>query len=74
MGQLDHDERVRRGEPDADLDACARAVMDAAFRVHRVLGPGFLESVYEEALAMELELRYLSFERQVPVDILPRRA
>ena len=41
-------------EPDARVDALARAVLDAAFEVHRHLGPGFLESVYEEALTAEL--------------------
>ena len=52
-------------EPDARVDALARAVLDAAFEVHRHLGPGFLESVYEEALTAELELRDVAFARQV---------
>jgi len=40
-------------------------VIGAAIEVHRVLGgPGLLESVHEEALAEELSLRDLSFERQ----------
>ncbi len=43
----------------------AREVIGAAIEVHRVLGPGFLESVYEEALAVELEARCMPFERQV---------
>jgi GxxExxY protein len=43
-------------------------IVDAAIEVHRVLGgPGLLESVYEEALALELELRGLAVERQVVV-------
>jgi len=37
--------------------------------VHRILGPGFLESVYEEALAIELELRGVSFERQKTISV-----
>ena len=40
------------------------AVVGAAMEVHRVLGPGFLESVYEAALAHELTLRGISFEQQ----------
>ena len=52
-------------EPDAHVDALARTVLDAAFEVHRHLGPGFLESVYEEALTAELELRDVTFARQV---------
>ncbi|GMV13490.1 MAG: hypothetical protein AMXMBFR56_17140 [Polyangiaceae bacterium] len=52
-------------EPSERLDELARAVVDAALEVHRVLGPGFLESVYEEALAVELQHRGIPFERQV---------
>ena len=37
--------------------------------VHRHLGPGYLESVYEEALAIELDLRGLPFERQKPIGV-----
>jgi GxxExxY protein len=39
----------------------------AAIKVHRVLGPGFLEAVYEQALAHELAMRQIPFERQVPL-------
>ena len=44
-------------------------VIDAAIAVHMALGPGFLESVYENALAVELEARGISFERQKPIRI-----
>ena len=47
----------------------ARAVIGAAIEVHKLLGPGFLESVYEEALAVELDIRGVAFERQRPVSI-----
>ena len=56
-------------EPPKELDAIANAVIGAAFEVHRVLGPGFLESVYEEALAIELKLRGIHFERQKTMDV-----
>ncbi len=43
--------------------------MKAVFEVHNTLGPGFVESVYEEALAYELELREIPFERQKAVTV-----
>jgi GxxExxY protein len=46
-------------------------IIDAAVEVHRVLGgPGLLESIYEEALAVELSLRGCVVERQVPVPVI----
>src|SRR5260370_39193192 len=39
-------------------------IIAAAIRVHKELGPGFLESMYEEALAIELAAAGISFERQ----------
>jgi GxxExxY protein len=44
-------------------------IIGAAIRVHRELGPGFLESVYEEALCIELVASGLKFARQVTVDV-----
>lgn len=48
----------------------SNAVIGAAIEVHRTLGPGFLESVYEEAMAIELAERAVSFSRQVPVAVV----
>ena len=56
-------------EPDQELDRSASAVLAAAIEVHRLLGPGFLESVYERALCVELELRNLPYCRQVPIAV-----
>jgi len=42
-------------------------IIGGAIEVHRTLGPGLLESVYEECLAMELGLRGLRVQRQLPV-------
>lgn len=47
-------------------------IIGAALRVHQELGPGFLESLYEEALAVELRLLGLVFERQKPVPVFYR--
>lgn len=44
-------------------------MVDAALEVHRILGPGLLESVYEQALSVELGLRAVRFARQVPVAV-----
>ena len=56
-------------EPSAELDDLAHRVIGAAIEVHRFLGPGFLESVYEEALCVEFALRGIRFARQVPVSV-----
>jgi len=44
-------------------------IIGAAIEVHRVLGSGFLESVYEEALCYELDRKSLPYERQTSLDI-----
>ena len=44
-------------------------IIGAAIRVHRVLGPGYLESIYEEALSLEMTAIGLSFERQFRVEV-----
>jgi GxxExxY protein len=45
-------------------------IIGAAMEVHRNLGAGFLESVYEESLAIEFELRKIKYERQKPVNVM----
>ena len=45
------------------------AIMGAAIEVHRELGPGFLEAVYQEAMEAELRERKIPFEAQKPVEI-----
>jgi GxxExxY protein len=47
-----------------------QAIIGAAIEVHRVLGPGLLESAYEECLCHELSLRGLSFKRQVELPVV----
>lgn len=45
------------------------AILDASLKIHRKLGPGLFESVYETPLAVSLERRGLHVERQVPVSV-----
>jgi len=48
----------------------AREIVDAAYKVHTALGPGLLESVYEAAMAHELQKRGLPVNRQVPLPVV----
>ena len=63
------DARVAR-EPETQINAIASAVIKAAVEVHRILGPGFLEAVDEQALGFELALRGIPFARQPAVPIV----
>jgi GxxExxY protein len=51
-----------------------REILGAAFEIHTALGPGFLETIYEEALAHELALRGMQFQRQVRLPIYYKTA
>jgi GxxExxY protein len=51
------------------MDEIATTVVDAAIEVHRTLGPGYVESIYENAMAVELELRGIPFARQPQFDV-----
>ena len=48
-------------------DKVTEKIIGAAIEVHRILGPGLLESIYEEALCHEFHLRDIQYERQVDV-------
>ncbi len=52
------------------LERLARVIVDAGLKVHRALGPGLLESVYEHCLAHELERRSLGVRHQVVLPII----
>ena len=52
-----------------DIDAISGDVVDSAVRIHKKLGPGLLESVYETVLAADLERRGHKVDRQKAVDI-----
>ena len=51
-------------------DELTEKIIGAAIEVHKILGPGLLESIYEEALCYEFELQGIQYERQVPADVI----
>lgn len=51
-------------------DSLTKAIIGAAIEVHRILGPGLMEIIYEKALCHELELRRLSYRTQVEIDAI----
>ena len=53
-----------------DINDITYAINGAVFEVNRVLGAGFLEKVYENALLIELKRRGLKAENQVPIRVL----
>ncbi len=53
-----------------DSHQLTHEIIGAAIEVHRLLGPGLLESTYEECLGHELTLRKLGVQRQVPVPVV----
>lgn len=48
----------------------SKIIVDSAIKIHRVLGPGLLESVYEAALAYELEMHGLRVVKQQPIQVV----
>lgn len=60
-------QRQRESE---EKDPRTSPIIGAAIEVHRQLGPGLLESAYEECLCHELHLRGMTFERQVDLPVL----
>jgi GxxExxY protein len=53
-----------------EADPLTREIIAAAIEVHKSIGPGLIESIYEEALCYELYLRGLEFQRQIGVDVV----
>jgi GxxExxY protein len=53
-----------------ELDEASNRIIGAAIEVHRHLGPGLLESIYERALVHELRLRGMSVQQQVAVSVM----
>ena len=57
-------------EEDSKLEDVARIVVDAGLKVHRQLGPGLLESIYEHCMEHELLARGMDVRRQVPLPVV----
>lgn len=53
----------------ADIERMATMAVDACYAVHTELGPGLLESAYEGCFARELDLRGISYQRQLAVPL-----
>lgn len=51
-------------------DSITQSIIGAAIEVHKTLGPGLIESIYEEALCYEFQLRGIAYQRQLAVDVL----
>ncbi|MDP6543532.1 MAG: GxxExxY protein [Phycisphaerae bacterium] len=60
---------IGRNSVSAELNDASGKIIGAAIEVHRHLGPGLLESIYEQALVHELCLRGMAVQQQVPVSI-----
>ena len=59
-------------EPDPALNRVTNAIIGAAIAVHRELGPGHLEAVYQKALAIEFDYRGIAYERELAVTVTYR--
>jgi GxxExxY protein len=68
---MSHGLKIHRGDAEARrLDEISDAVIGACIEVHKHLGPGLLESAYEECLCHELSMRGIPFERQKPLPVI----
>ena len=54
---------------DAEGEAIVTEAIDCGMVVHRVLGPGYKERIYDDAMCLELDSRGLKFERQKPIEV-----
>lgn len=52
------------------MDELTEKIIGTAIEVHSILGPGLLESIYEEALCCEFDLRSIKYQKQVECDIV----
>ena len=52
-----------------EVEEVVTKVVDVGFTVHKVLGPGFKEKIYERAFCLELDSRGLKFESEKPIEV-----
>ena len=52
---------------DINVDDVSKEIVDSIFNVHKTIGPGYLEKIYEDCLCIEFEKRKISFQRQYPI-------
>ena len=71
-GGKDMNQESRKTGKELRSNQVTQRIIGAAIDVHRELGPGFLESVYEEALAVEFALKGIAFVRQKPIALFYR--
>lgn len=67
---IEHDEERMYESIPTQVEEIATRVLDAAFAVHRALGPGLLESVYESCMCHELSKAGIPFQRQLSLPII----
>ena len=62
---------LMQGRSNAEIieNTIGTSILEAAIEIHRSLGPGLLESVYEQILAHELKTKGLTVQTQVPISI-----
>jgi len=61
---------LNQNQSNLNEEEIGKIILDSAFKVHTTLGPGFLESVYEAALTIELSKHGLLVERQKPISVV----
>jgi GxxExxY protein len=63
--------RMRVASPlPAETERVMTQIIDCAMRVHKALGPGFLESIYQKAMHVELSKARLMFESEKPIEVM----
>jgi len=65
--EIDREHALSTGDEKDSANKITSEIIGAAIEVHKVLGPGLLESAYEECLCHELGIRGVAFKRQVPL-------
>lgn len=61
--------KMTKGDVLEEINLLTEKVVDSAFNVHKKMGPGLLESIYESCLTKEFQKRNVRFERQKPVPV-----